>query len=116
MAFNMNQMYFSDLLGCLLLGLNKQIRNGELTERGLARCVGLSQSHMHNVLKGARLLTADAADRILKGLNISLLDLMKDDVDYFGHVRNAGSRFRKPPGSESLPCRFPTLRKRSFPN
>ena len=110
------QMYFSDLLDLMRKHLKRQIRNGELTERGLARCVGLSQSHMHNVLKGARILTADVADQILKGLQMTLLDLMKDEAEHFGREMNTGIRLRKPPGSASLPCRYPVLRKRSFPS
>jgi transcriptional regulator with XRE-family HTH domain len=53
-----------------------RIRNGEITERGLARRVGVSQVHIHNVLKGARAMTPALADKILDDLGISLLDLI----------------------------------------
>jgi antitoxin component HigA of HigAB toxin-antitoxin module len=45
--------------------LRKRIHSGELTERSLARITGISQPHMHNVLKGKRLLSLEKADRIL---------------------------------------------------
>jgi plasmid maintenance system antidote protein VapI len=52
-----------------------RIRNGELTERGLARLAGISQPHMHNVLKGVRTLSPEMADQILDCLGMSVLDL-----------------------------------------
>ena len=55
--------------------LQDRIRNGDLTERGLARLTGISQPHVHNVLKGVRSLTPEIADLILSALHISLLDL-----------------------------------------
>lgn len=80
-------MQFRQALDTLIADLNQKICNGELTERGLARRVGLSQSHIHNVLKGARILTPDVADRILGELNWSLEDLLTADLQ------------RKPPQS-----------------
>ncbi len=52
------------------------VRNGEITERGLARMTGISQPHMHNVLKGARALTPEVGDLILHELKLDLLDLV----------------------------------------
>lgn len=52
------------------------MRNGELTERGLARLTGVSQPHMHNLLKGTRALSAEIGDRILYHLRLSALDLV----------------------------------------
>ncbi|MBE0660609.1 MAG: helix-turn-helix transcriptional regulator [Bryobacteraceae bacterium] len=49
--------------------------DGELTERGLARMVGVSQPHIHNVLKGARSLSPEIGDQISGVLGISLLEL-----------------------------------------
>ena len=72
-------MGFGDLLDRLMDLLVRKIRNGELTERGLARRVGLSQSHIHNVLNGVRSLTLNTADRILAGLEISVLELIGPD-------------------------------------
>jgi hypothetical protein len=73
-------MYFADLQASLLESLRTRVRNGQLTERGLARLVGVSQPHMHNVLKGVRFLSSDLADQILRSLNISIWDLLDRDV------------------------------------
>ncbi len=57
--------------------LNGRIRDGELTERGLARATGVSQPHMHNVLKGARVLSPELADQVLERLGMSVLDVFE---------------------------------------
>jgi len=59
----------------LLADLQERIHNGDLTERGLARLAGISQPHIHNVLKGARFLSYRSMDTLLKSVNVSLLDL-----------------------------------------
>lgn len=59
--------------------LRHRVQNGELTERGLSRHLGVSQPHMHNVLKGVRILTQDLADEILRYLGMSILDFVKDE-------------------------------------
>lgn len=59
----------------LLTHVRDCIHNGELTERGFARLIGISQPHAHNVLKGVRNLSPQIFDSILKTLNMSLLDL-----------------------------------------
>ena len=69
-------MLFSDARSSLVAVLRARVRNGELTERGLARLVGVSQPHIHNVLKGVRLLSPELSDQILQHLRISLLDLI----------------------------------------
>ena len=46
-------------------------------ERSLARATGVSQPHMHNVLKGTRLLSVDTSDQILKNLDMDVLDLIE---------------------------------------
>jgi len=61
----------------LLALLRTRVRNGEITERRLARLTGISQPHLHNVLKGARLLSLGMADQILGSLQINLLDLLE---------------------------------------
>jgi predicted XRE-type DNA-binding protein len=60
----------------LLILLKNRINNGEFTERGLARMVGISQPQVHNVLKGARKLSLQTADRFLCKLQLSVLDLI----------------------------------------
>jgi transcriptional regulator with XRE-family HTH domain len=69
-----------DLLRRRLIGsVRGRIQNGGLTERSLARSIGISQPHAHNVLKGVRVLSPEIADRILKVLSLSVLDLLEAD-------------------------------------
>jgi hypothetical protein len=70
---------FSILHSRLLDYLRTRIRNGELSERGLARMAGLSQPHIHNVLKGARFLSSEAGDMLAHSLGLSLLELATAD-------------------------------------
>ena len=57
--------------------LRKRVRNGELTERGLARMVGLSQPHMHNVLHGKRSFSVETTDEIMRRLRMDVLDFIE---------------------------------------
>jgi transcriptional regulator with XRE-family HTH domain len=59
----------------LLAEIRSRLRNGELTERALARRLGVSQSHINNVLRGRRNLSHELADSVLNFLHYSLLDL-----------------------------------------
>lgn len=70
-------MDFQTLQSNLLSQLRRRVLNGELTERGLARMSGLSQPHVHHVLKGARSLSVASTDRILRTLGLSVLDLVE---------------------------------------
>jgi transcriptional regulator with XRE-family HTH domain len=66
------------VLHCRLLEhIRLRIRNGELTERSFARRIGVSQPHIHNVLKGIRSLTPELADRILAAMNVSVFELAR---------------------------------------
>jgi transcriptional regulator with XRE-family HTH domain len=67
---------FETLQRRLLARVKSCVQNGEVTERGLARMIGISQPHMHHILKGVRSLSVETADRILRKLDISLLDLL----------------------------------------
>jgi plasmid maintenance system antidote protein VapI len=67
---------FTVLRSRLLAATKNLVSNGYITERGLARTIGLSQSHLHNILKGDRKLTPEIADRILDFMNISTIDLI----------------------------------------
>lgn len=59
------------------MGLSKHyVTTGRITERGLARLAGVSQPHMHNVLKGIRHLSPASADRILAALGFALADVL----------------------------------------
>ena len=66
---------FTVLRTRLIEQVKYRIDNGEFTERGLARILGISQSQTHNVLKGARTLQMQLADRILAKLGLSTMDL-----------------------------------------
>ena len=70
-------MTFCQLQQRLVQHLRHRIQSGETTERGLARIVGASQPHLHNVLKGKRLLSVQMADEILRNLHISVFDLIQ---------------------------------------
>jgi hypothetical protein len=69
-------MRFDDFQKMLVSSLRARVRNGEFTERGLAKAVGVSQPHIHNILKGVRILSPDIGDQILHRLNLSLFDLL----------------------------------------
>jgi hypothetical protein len=66
---------FQDARHKLLAYVRNEVRNGELTERGFARIIGISQPHAHNVLKGVRTLSPEVFDLALKYFHLSLLDL-----------------------------------------
>ncbi len=72
-------MDFDTLQRRLLAGVRTRVQNGELTERGLARMIGISQPHMHHILKGVRALSLENADRILRRLDLTVLDLIEGD-------------------------------------
>ncbi len=77
----------------LVSHVRARVRNGEISERSLARLTGISQPHVHNVLKGARLLSTDMADQILQRLRIDLVQLLTASQD--------GATHRAPPDPES---------------
>lgn len=56
--------------------LRHKVRSGQLTERGLAHLTGVSQPHMHNVLKGIRMLSMEYSDRIVHHLDLTVVDLL----------------------------------------
>lgn len=63
----------------LVAHVHGRVQRGELTERGLARRTGISQPHLHNVLKGVRVLSPQMGDLLLHHLHITLLDLLDAD-------------------------------------
>ena len=93
-------MYFETLQGRLLDCIKWRVQNGELTERRLAGLVGISQPHMHNILKGVRALSPEMADRILKTLEMSVLDLFVPEHEPGQAMPLSGARL-----SSSLPGR-----------
>lgn len=77
----------------LIAYVRERIRNGELTERGFARQIGISQPHAHNVLKGIRNLSPEVLDTILKHFRLSLLDLAPETcLEACLEKRQAGKR------------------------
>jgi transcriptional regulator with XRE-family HTH domain len=62
----------------LIQHLRDRVHSGELTERSLARITGISQPHLHNVLKGKRLLSLQKLDSILAYLELDLRDLIEE--------------------------------------
>lgn len=62
----------------LIKTVNTRIQNGEFSERGLAKLLGISQPQIHNVLKGARKLNVELADRLFWGFGLTVLDLLDD--------------------------------------
>jgi hypothetical protein len=48
------------------------VRAGEISERRLARDSGISQPHLHNVFKGIRTLSLNAADRLMHALDVTM--------------------------------------------
>jgi transcriptional regulator with XRE-family HTH domain len=72
-------MMFEILQARLILMLRNRIQNGELTERRLARLTGISQPHIHNVLKGIRVLSPQIADLLLEHLQLTIYDLLQPE-------------------------------------
>ena len=82
-------MYFELLQLRLIAHVHERVERGDMTERGLARMTGISQPHLHNMLKGVRTLSPQMADLILHHLHITVLDLLHADERTLAH----------PPGS-----------------
>jgi transcriptional regulator with XRE-family HTH domain len=74
-----HRMMFEILQARLILMLRNRIQNGDLTERRLARLTGISQPHIHNVLKGIRALSPEIADLLLKHLQLTIYDLLQPE-------------------------------------
>ena len=97
---------FSILRARLLHVLRYRINNGEFTERGLARLTGISQPQVHNILKGARNLTPEAADRLLSRLEMTVLDLLTPaDLESLNSGVSSGGPYVIVGAESSLPGR-----------
>jgi hypothetical protein len=84
---------FQDARLKLLAYVRNEVRNGEVTERGFARGIGISQPHAHNVLKGVRNLSPEVFDLALKYFHLSLLDLAPlDEIEAQLQRRHTGER------------------------
>jgi hypothetical protein len=65
-------IYAADFWRLLTELARGRIRSGLISERGLARQAGLSQPHLHNVLKGIRELSPQSADRLMRALDVTV--------------------------------------------
>lgn len=77
-------MHLEELHRRLIEIARQRIRAGQMTERGLARLCGLSQPHLHNVLKNIRSLSTNSADRLMQVLELSVPSLLwhfPEDID-----------------------------------
>jgi plasmid maintenance system antidote protein VapI len=75
----------------LVAHLQLLVRNGELTERGLAQRIGASQPHIHNVIQGKRLASPALMDRILRGIGLRLADFLTPEQVAFQVQRQRGA-------------------------
>lgn len=99
MLLDSGRVTFALIQNRLLEMLRQRLRNGDFTERGLARVVGISQPHIHNVLKGVRVLSPDLGDQVISGLDLSLMELL--GVDELGEALMAKQARRL--GAQSVP-------------
>ncbi len=60
--------------------------------------VSISQSQVHNVLKGARKLTPELADHFLCKFDMGVLDLLESG-ELAGQASDRDGRFRRDPGT-----------------
>jgi transcriptional regulator with XRE-family HTH domain len=71
--------HFHVLQARILSVARAKLQDGHFTERGLARHLGVSQPHIHNVLCGVRPVTPQLLEIMLDGFQLSLLDLFTGD-------------------------------------
>jgi hypothetical protein len=69
-------VYFQPLQERLVDIARERIRAGVFTERKLARLSGISQPHLHNVLKRIRTPSTSSADRLMEALGLRVPDLL----------------------------------------
>ena len=69
-------MYLEELYQCLVDEARMRVKTGAVTERALARQCGLSQPHMHNVLKNIRVLSTGSASRLMHALDLNIPQLV----------------------------------------
>jgi hypothetical protein len=111
---------FQDAQLKLLAQVRDRIRNGELTERGFARLMGISQPHVHNVLKGVRKFSPQIFDSILNYFHLSLLDLasleeLQAYVQRQVQARLAEAPFLSSPLGPGMPWPSGLNRRKRFP-
>lgn len=88
-------MNFSDLQSELVKILRTKIRNGEISERRMAVEVGLSQPHIHNIMKGLRQISPSVADRLMSRYQIRLetsIHQNNSELNKISHIYLTSSR------------------------
>lgn len=98
----------------LIWFVNNRISNGDLSERALARVLHVSQPQIHNVLKGARKLTPELADRLLQCFGMTIVDLLNrsDLRERFSSVAASAAEDARTPetvGAHIEIQRFPSM-------
>ena len=93
----------------LIQFVNFRIRNGDFTERGLAKILGVSQPQIHNVLKGARKLSLELADRVIRKFDITVLDLL-DSSEIYEQMLMRGSIESSGPPTAGIGSHVPPKR------
>jgi transcriptional regulator with XRE-family HTH domain len=94
--------------------LRSKVKSGELTERRLARMAGISQPHLHNVMKGVRILSPAAADTVIANLHVTAGDLLREEERQAVGQASAGPAHREIPvaaGPLGPSYPFPDLQK-----
>lgn len=77
--YNLN---FEEFQRRLVTNLRESVRNGDMTERRLARITGVSQPHIHHVLRGKRGLSISMSDQVMRAMRNDLLDfLAPEDIE-----------------------------------
>jgi plasmid maintenance system antidote protein VapI len=71
------EIEFASLLELTRIRAQTSVQNGEVSVRGLAARVRVSQPHLHKVLKGERPMSPDLADRLLPSLGVCAGDLIE---------------------------------------
>jgi plasmid maintenance system antidote protein VapI len=109
--FDPGKITFEILQRRLIKFINTRILNGDFTERGLAKIMGVSQPQIHNVLKGARRLQPELADRLIRKFGMTVLDLVDshelyEEVLARGAVEVSNEPSRIQVGDHIPPMRF----------
>ena len=67
-----SRLYILEFCQRLIELARERVHSGEVSERRLARLSAISQPHLHNVLKGIRTLSPEAADRLMRAMDITV--------------------------------------------
>lgn len=70
------RLYIRELCQRLTELARDRVQSGEVSERRLAKLSTISQPHLHNVLKGIRILSPEAADRLMRAMDITIPQIL----------------------------------------